>query len=228
MASLEGKVFAITGGASGMGLATCKRLVSLKARAVCIGDFNSSNFEEVTQKLKELNANTEILTTKLDVSSSASVNAWYDEIIAKYSALDGVVNCAGLPQKVGGRTPPNILEETDEMWERIVGVNLNGIFYSTRAATKAMVALPKSPRSIVNIGSISGILHSGGCYAYGTSKRAVVGLTPAFAKDLTPFGIRVNGILPCESSYLSVLRVFLFEFFVHPFVLALFFISARL
>lgn len=182
-----------------MGLAICHRLTQLGARATCIGDYNMSNEATIVKDLQKHGSDTEILTTQLNVASSSSVNAWYSRIISKYGALDGVVNSAGVAQKVGGREQPELLGETDEEWERIMGINLNGVFFSTRSAAKAMVALPKAPRSIVNIASLAAWLNSPGVYAYSTSKRAVAGLTPSMAKDLQPFGIRLNTILPCMS-----------------------------
>jgi chanoclavine-I dehydrogenase len=97
MASLADKVFAITGGASGMGLATARRLAGLKARAICIGDLNTKNFEEVQKDLLNINPEVKVLTFKLDVASSSSVNSWITEIIDTFGALDGAVNAAGLP-----------------------------------------------------------------------------------------------------------------------------------
>jgi len=199
MASLADKVFAITGGASGMGLATAKRLAKFKARAVCIGDFNTSSFEAITKEIQSINPSTKVLTTKLDVSSSASVNSWISEIIEKFGALDGAVNAAGLAQVVGARKSPTILEETDETWERTMGVNINGIFYSTRAEVKAMVGLPKSPRSIVNISSLASMIHGADTYAYGVSKHGVASLSTSISKDVLSFGIRVNTVSPAAT-----------------------------
>jgi len=199
MASIANKVFAITGGASGMGLATARRLAELKARAVCIGDFNTKNFDEVRKDLLKINPEVKVLTSKLDVSSSSSVNSWITEIIDTFGALDGAVNAAGLAQTVGARKAPTILEETDETWERTMGVNINGIFYSTRAEVKAMVSLPKAPRAIVNIASMASLVHGGDVYAYGVSKRAVASLSTSIAKDVLPFGIRVNAVSPAAT-----------------------------
>jgi len=199
MASLAGKVFAITGGASGMGLATARRLAEFKAKAIAIGDFNTKNFEEVKKEILKINPDVKVLTSKLDVASSSSVNAWIQEIIDTFGALDGAVNAAGVAQVVGARQKPTILEETDETWERTMGVNINGIFYSTRAQVKAMVSLPKAPRSIVNISSLVSLVHGPDAYAYAVSKHAAATLTTCVAKDVLSFGIRVNTISPAAT-----------------------------
>lgn len=197
MASLSNKVFAITGGASGMGLATGLRLARANVRAICIGDFNAQTLDGARDQILAANSKTEVLTTKIDVSSSSSVQGWINDIIEKFGTLDGAVNCAGVAQKVMARKSPTILEETDETWERTIGVNLNGVFFSTRAEVQAMVKLDKAPRSIVNIASMASMVHGPDCYAYGVSKRAVASLSTSVSKDVLPFGIRVNTVSPC-------------------------------
>jgi len=195
-ASLESKVFAVTGGASGMGAATCRLLAKRGAAGICIGDWNATNFASIEQELKELNPSTKVLTTKLDVSQPASVNSWIDEIISKFGRLDGAANVAGVAQAVGVRKQPTILEETDESWRRTMSINLDGIFYCTRAEVKAMIGLPKQNRAIVNVSSMASMIHGPDTYAYGASKRACAGFSSSVAKDVFPFGIRVNTVSP--------------------------------
>lgn len=198
--SLAGKVYAVTGGASGMGLATVKRLVQARARAVCIGDFNDSNFSQVQEALDALNkeGSTTIVLAKLDVSKSAAVNAWIDGIIAQFNALDGCLNAAGIPQMVGARGEPAILEETDESWDTVMGVNLHGVFYCMRAEIAAMVKLEKKPRSIVNIASMASLRYSTDIFAYCVSKWGAAVLSTAVAKDVESANtdIRVNAVSP--------------------------------
>lgn len=196
MASLADKVFCITGGASGMGLATARILAAKKAKAICIGDFNEANFEAVRKELQEINSSTEIETTKIDVSSSSSVSSWITHIVEKFGGLDGALNAAGIAQPVGARKSPAILEESDDMWRRTIGINLEGVFFCCREEIRAMTALPKAPRSIVNIASIAALIHGPDCYGYGVSKAGVVYFTGGLAKDVAPLGIRVNAISP--------------------------------
>jgi len=196
MASIESKVFVITGGASGMGLATGKLLAEKKAKAVCIGDFNEKAFDAARAEINKINPDTVVHTTKVDVSSSKEVNAWIKEVVAKFGQLDGAVNAAGVAQAMGVRKGSPLVAETDEMWTRTIGVNLNGVFHSCRAQVEAMLALPQSPRSIVNIASIAALVHAGDCYGYGASKAAVVYLSQCLAKEVLPSKIRVNIISP--------------------------------
>jgi len=196
MASLASKVFAVTGGASGMGAATCRLLAKRGAAGICIGDWNETNFTSMKKELKDINSSTQVLTTKLDVSQAASVNSWIDEIISKFGRLDGAANVAGVAQAVGTRKTPTILEETDEAWRRTMGINLDGIFYCTRAEVKAMVTLPKQPRAIVNVSSMVSFMHGPDTYAYGASKSACAYFGSCVAKDVFPLGIRVNTVSP--------------------------------
>lgn len=199
MAGLAAKVFAVTGGISGMGLATCRRLAASKAKAICIADFNDSSFPKVRQELEAINPGTKITTTKVDVSDSVQVDNWINNIVEEHGGLDGAVNAAGVPQKVGARSSPTILEETNDMWNRVIGINLAGVFYCNRAQVRAMTGLPRSPRSIVNISSMASLMHGGDCYSYGVSKAGVSYLSTCIAKDVAKLGIRVNTISPCKS-----------------------------
>ena len=216
MALLADKVFAITGGASGMGLATARRLAHAKAKAICIGDFNDANFENVRKELETIHSGMDIQMTKLDVSGSADVNAWITDIVRKYNALDGCVNAAGVPQVTGARDTPAILEETDEMWERTMGVNLNGVFYCLRAQIGAMVKLPKAPRSIVNIASMAALRYTTDTFGYTTSKFGVVTLTVGAAKDVEEFGIRVNAISPGKYNFFELRSTKLYRWDEYP------------
>jgi chanoclavine-I dehydrogenase len=179
-----------------MGAATCRLLAKRGAAGVCIGDWNTTNFTSMEKELKEINPSTKVLTTKLDVSQSSSVNSWISEIISKFGRLDGAANVAGVPQVSGNRKAPTILEETDEMWRRTMSVNIDGIFYCTRAEVKAMVSLPQGHRTIVNVASLASVMHTPDTYAYGASKRACASFSSSVAKDVFPFGIRVNTVSP--------------------------------
>ncbi|TVY92218.1 Chanoclavine-I dehydrogenase [Lachnellula willkommii] len=194
--NLASKVFTVTGGASGMGAATAKLLAQRGAAAVCIGDYNDSNFSAITAAVRQINAATSVVTTKLDVSSSRQVSSWISSVVSKFGRLDGSANVAGVPQVVGARARPAILEETDESWRSTMAVNIDGIMYCTREQVRAMVALPKERRSIVNVASLASVLHTPDAYAYGASKRACASFSSSVAKDMHGFGIRVNTVSP--------------------------------
>jgi len=161
MSSLASKVFAVSGGASGMGLAICRMLAAAKVKAISIDDFQDANFDAIRKGLQSINPSTEVRTVKVDVSSSASVTAWISGIILSFGTLDGAVNAAGMAQPVGLRKSPAILSETDEMFKRMVGINLEGVFYCSKEQIRIMMELPKASRSIVNITSIASPVHGG-------------------------------------------------------------------
>jgi chanoclavine-I dehydrogenase len=200
MSYITGKVFTVTGGASGMGLATCRMLAQRKAKAICIADYNDSQFASVKTELKSINGGATVIDLlKVDVSSSSEVAAWVEGVFGKYRTLDGCVNAAGVAQAVGARKEvANILGESDQTWRRTMGANLDGVFYCNREQVRVMLKCPKArlPRSIVNIGSMTSKMHTPDAFAYGTSKAACAHLSTCIAKDVLQHGIRVNTILP--------------------------------
>jgi chanoclavine-I dehydrogenase len=191
------KVYAITGGASGMGAATARLLAERGAGTICIADIVDKNFAEVTATLQTLSPSITVRCQTVDVSSSESVNNWIKDIITTFGDLHGVANVAGLPQPIGARGVPAIAEETDRAWDQILSVNLNGVFYCTRAAVQAMEKLPSSSsRAIVNVASMASMQHNPDAYAYRTSKAGCAHFTQSVAKDTIGLGIRVNCVSP--------------------------------
>lgn len=143
--SLSGKVFAITGGASGIGLATAK-LLSSRGATVCIADIAPAALEEAGVFFTSQAV--PFTTTKVDVSKRAEVDGWIAEIVAQYGRLDGAANIAGVIGKQ--HSIGSIAELEDDEWERIIGVNLTGCMYCLRAELRNIV----DGGSIVNMASI--------------------------------------------------------------------------
>lgn len=193
---LDTKVFAVTGGASGMGAATCYLLAARGVGTICIGDIVSKGFADIKASIAKVNGSTKVYCSIVDVSSAESVSNWIHDIINKFGDLHGAANVAGLPQPIGVRQPPAILEETDEDWNRILGVNLTGVFYCTRTQIRAMKDLPPGNRAIVNVSSMASLQHNPDIYAYRTSKAACAHFTTSVAKDTNRLGIRINCVSP--------------------------------
>ncbi|MDB5702862.1 MAG: NAD(P)-dependent oxidoreductase [Sphingomonadales bacterium] len=176
--TMRDRTILVTGGLSGIGEAICARLLGDGARVVAA----------------DLSAETDTLSTdqlspfRLDVSDPGSVNACVDAIISRHGRLDGVVNSAG----IGIELP--FLDTPVDVFDRIVAINLRGTFLVGQSAARAM--RQSQGGSIVNIGSVSGLLGNAARAAYGASKGGVDTLSKVMAVDLAQFGIRVNVVAP--------------------------------
>ncbi|KAJ5473186.1 Short-chain dehydrogenase/reductase SDR [Penicillium sp. IBT 31633x] len=181
MSSFEGKVVAITGAASGMGLATAKLLAG-RGAIISLADINERALEEAVQSLPNSDKH---ISTVVDVRDSKSVDGWIQSTVDKFGKLDGAVNMAGV---ITPAAP--ITEETDDDWDFTFAVNTRGVFFCLRAELKAM----KAGGSIVSAASVFGQMGAPGVSAYCASKAAVIGLTQTAAKENQ--NIRVNCVSP--------------------------------
>ncbi|KAG6012878.1 putative secondary metabolism biosynthetic enzyme, partial [Claviceps lovelessii] len=172
MSSVSARIFAVTGGASGIGAATCRLLAERGAAVICVADVDCTGFASLQDSIAGINASTLVQCTKVDVRSAQEVDLWLHGIVSKHGDLHGAANVAGIAQAAGLRTTPTILGEDDAEWCRVLKVNLDGVLYSTRAEVKVMRDLPPAHRSIVNVASIAAFSHVPDVYAYGTSKNA--------------------------------------------------------
>lgn len=180
---LQNKVSIVTGASSGIGLAIAKLFVQ-EGATVVFSDINETEGNKAITGLGE-----KATFIKCDVSKSQEVYQLVSTTLEKYGKLDIMVNNAGVGT-LGG-----ILECTDENWSRVIGINLSGVFYGTKAAANAMKAAQISG-SIINMTSILGIVGFQGAAAYCAAKGGVSNLTRASAQDLASLGIRVNAIAP--------------------------------
>lgn len=141
------KVYAITGGASGIGLATAK-LISEKGGIVCIADANKPALDEVEKYLTDKDPDIQFSVHHVDVADKLRVQLWIADIKRTFGRLDGAANIAGVTGKDHGLKPVQDLD--DDEWDTIIGVNLTGTMYCLREELK--VIEPKG--SIVNMASI--------------------------------------------------------------------------
>ena len=176
------RVAIVTGGASGMGAATARRLASGGAHVVIV-DRNADLAQTVAAEIRGTPA-------VGDVADSSFCDRVVGDAVGAHGRLDVVVNAAGVIVRASGE------DTTDDQWARIMGVNVSGTFYMCRAALRVMK--PAGRGAIVNFGSIWGDLGSAGVAAYCASKGAVHNLTRALAMDHAADGIRVNAVCPGE------------------------------
>ncbi|XP_031348814.1 15-hydroxyprostaglandin dehydrogenase [NAD(+)]-like isoform X2 [Photinus pyralis] len=164
MFELEGKVALITGGASGIGLATVKELLLNGLKAISVVDFNESAGQKVVEDVnKEYGANTAIFV-KVDVGNAAEFRGAFEATIKKFNNLDIVINNAG------------ILNEID--WEKMIKTNVNGTVNGCLLALEFLQRHRSTNEGvIVNIASISGLETYGHTPIYNATKHAVVGLS---------------------------------------------------
>ncbi|PTB42579.1 hypothetical protein M441DRAFT_137891 [Trichoderma asperellum CBS 433.97] len=185
--ALKGKVFAITGGASGIGLATAQ-VLSRRGATVCIADVDPEAMKAAEVYFTSLEV--PHMVTRVDVSKSKEVDAWIESIVKAHGRLDGAANVAGVIGKYHGVSPVSELE--DDEWDKIIGVNLTGTMYCMRAELRNM----NDRGSIVNVSSIHGLKGFARHGAYDASKHGIVGLTRAAALENGEREIRVNSVAP--------------------------------
>jgi len=185
---LAGTVAIVTGGATGIGRAVSLDLARAGARGVVINYSKSqAEAEETVQALKELGAKG--LPVKADVATEPQVKAMVDQAAKHFGRIDVLVNNAGTTRFIPF---PDLDAVTDEVWQHILGINLMGPWYTSRAAAPH---LKKARGSIVNVASIAGLRASGSSLPYGVSKAALTQLTRALAVALAP-EVRVNAVNP--------------------------------
>lgn len=190
---LVDKVAIVTGGASGLGLATVTRLVEKGAKVV-IFDLNEAKAKEAVHLLGE-----NVSYAMVNVSDEESVQQGINQTIESFGAIHICVNCAG----VG--TPGKIISKKGvlslEAFNKVVSINLVGTFNVLRLAANEMKNNEPFTDSgergvIINTASVAAFEGQMGQVAYGASKAGVVGMTLPAARDLSEFGIRVNTIAP--------------------------------
>ncbi|MBU7315074.1 MULTISPECIES: 3-oxoacyl-ACP reductase FabG [Paenibacillus] len=182
---LQGKTALITGGAAGIGRETAALFAQEGARVI-IADYNKQQGEEAIQALLQKGADAHFI--EVDVSDSGSVTKMAAEALARNGAVDVLINNAGITQD---RT---LAKMTEEEWHRVIQVNLNGVFYCTKALIHSMIE--RGSGKIISTASIVGVHGNIGQTNYAATKAGIIGMTKTWAKELGPKGIQANAVAP--------------------------------
>lgn len=186
--NLHGDVAVVTGGANGIGRAIVQALAENGARVVII-DVEEAAAARAAGEVRD--AGGDCLALQGDVTDAAAMEAAAREVARRFGRIDILVNNAGVNTS-GGRVP--VHEYSLDDWHRLLNVDLNGVFYVSRAAIPVMLA--GGGGRIVNISSIAGLVPLRLQSAYVAAKAGVANLTRSMALELGPRGIRVNAVAP--------------------------------
>lgn len=184
MSDLKGKRIVVTGSSRGIGAGIAKALSEKGARVAVTYSSSAADAEKVMSELKGDGH----LLVSLNVTSSESVDKAFDEILAKFDGIDGLVNNAGVTRD------GLLMRMKDEDFDAVMATNLRGAFLCTKAVMRPMIKARGG--SIVNISSVVGQMGNPGQSNYAASKAGLEGFTRSVALEVASRGIRVNALAP--------------------------------
>ena len=182
---LENKIVIITGAASGIGKEIAMLFVKEGAKVV-VADVNEKAGEELVARINDVGGDG--LFAPLDVSDREQSRKMVEAAMEKYGKIDVLINNAGITQDAF------LSKMTEEQWDRVIEVNLTGVFNCIQAVVGVM--LKQENGVIINASSISGLYGNVGQINYASAKAGLIGMTKTLAKELGKKGIRVNAIAP--------------------------------
>ena len=182
---LKSKVAIITGAGSGIGKES-SLMFAKEGASVVVADIDEKGGKETVEEIKALGF--EAFYAKLDVSNREESRQVVMDTMDKYGRIDVLVNNAGITQDA------LVSKMTEEQWDKVIDVNLKGVFNCTQAVVEVM--LNQGTGSIVNTSSIVGLFGNIGQTNYAVTKSGIIGMTKSLAKELGKKGIRVNAVAP--------------------------------
>jgi NAD(P)-dependent dehydrogenase (short-subunit alcohol dehydrogenase family) len=183
--TMHGKVALVTGAAAGIGRATALAFAQAGARVV-VSDIQATGGEETVSLIKA--ADGDAIFVQTDVSRGADIAALVHTTLEHYGRLDYACNNAGIEG-----TPAVTAEYPDEVWDRVIAVNLTGVWQCMKHEIPAML---KHGGAIVNMSSILGTVAFASAAAYTAAKHGVIGLTKTAALEYAAQGLRINAVCP--------------------------------
>ena len=199
---LNEKVVIVTGGGGAIGAAICRQMAANGAKVVVTGR-TIQTLEATVNQIKDDGG--EAIAVACDVSDKASTQKMVDEVVAAYGRIDCLVNNAGINGGPDQRKP--IHEYDDDLWERIIKVDLSGVYYCSKPVIRQMEKQGRGG-SIINIGSIVGLTPLRLQCAFTAAKAGVFNLSKAMALELAPLNIRVNAIAPGSVMFEGTRKLF--------------------
>ncbi len=184
---LKDKVAIITGGSRGIGFATADKFLTEGAKVILTASTQESA-DKAVSRLREKHPDSVIAGIAPDLSSLDAVREAFRNVATQYGCIDILVNNAGVSES----TP--FTEYTEELFDKVMDLNVKGVFNATRAASECMV--PRNTGVILTTSSMVSLSGQPSGFAYPASKFAVNGLTVSLARELGPKGIRVNAVAP--------------------------------
>ncbi len=184
--SHPGRVIAVTGGSRGIGRAVARRLAADGAHVVFTYVKGAVPAQNTLEAIKEAGGSAEAL--QLEVSDFAAAQSFFKDLVDRHGRLDGLVNNAGIS------VDNLLLRMKEEEWDRVLEVNLKGVFNCARAAARSMVKARGG--KIVNVTSVVAVTGNPGQSNYAASKAGIIGFTRALSLELASRSITVNAVAP--------------------------------
>ena len=185
MKRLENKVSIITGAAQGIGLATALKF-AVEGATVIVCDIRQAGVDEAVAQCQALGANA--LGLVMDVTNREAVDAVVTRVKEQFGRIDVLVNNAGITQDA------RLQKMTLEQFDRVIDVNLRGVFHCSQAVADTMVA--QGNGVILNASSVVGLYGNFGQTNYAATKFGVIGFTKTWSRELGPKGVRCNAVAP--------------------------------
>jgi 3-oxoacyl-[acyl-carrier protein] reductase len=182
---LKGKAAIVTGATGGIGMATARKFVA-EGAAVVVADLDAARVDEAASSLADSGARA--IGVRVDVTDRASVEAMAAAALAAFGRIDCLVNNAGITQDA------RLVKMSEEQFDRVIDVNLKGVFLCTQAVADAMIR--QGSGVILNASSVVGLYGNFGQTNYAATKAGVIAFTKTWARELGPKGVRAIAVCP--------------------------------